>query len=203
LPPKDPGPSLGVSAMFEKLGDWEEHFKTNIQRSGRSNSTSRAILLPVVPDRIEWDAFVTTVQGEWENWRSQLSGYPASLLMLYCGLAFYEYDENRFWPQFAKVIGSEELPANQQSEINTVFATAARRFGLELKLRHLRQFCVVLLCCVDCRKQCVNARVNALIAAILEWRNKGDRASVIVGDILDRRIQFNCFMNPLRVIGRY
>ena len=55
--------------------------------------------------------------------------------MLYCGLAFYEYDENRFWPQFAKVVGSEELPANQQSEINTAFATAARRFGLELKLR--------------------------------------------------------------------
>jgi hypothetical protein len=121
--------------MFEKLGDWEERFRASIQHGGRSNSTSRAILLPVVPDRVEWDAFLTAIRREWEDWKSQLSGYPASLLMLYCGLAFYEYDENRFWPQFARVVGSEELPANQQTEINAAFAIAARQFCLELKLR--------------------------------------------------------------------
>jgi hypothetical protein len=55
--------------------------------------------------------------------------------LLYCGLAFYEYDENRFWPQFAKAVGSEELPANQQTEINTVFAAAVDKFLLELKRR--------------------------------------------------------------------
>jgi hypothetical protein len=135
LPPKDPKPSLGVSAMFEKLGDWEEHFTTKIQRRERSKLASHAPLLPTVPDRVTWDVFLVSVRGDWRIWKNQLSRHPSCLLMLYCGLAFYEYDENRFWPQFAKVVGSEELPANQQSEINTVFATAARQFGLELKLR--------------------------------------------------------------------
>ena len=121
--------------MFGTLADWETNFAAKIQGRERSKGASHAPLLPVVPDRIIWDAFLVSVCGEWRTWKSQLSRYPSCLLMLYCGLAFYEYDENRFWPQFAKVVGSEELPANQQSEINTVFATAARRFGLELKLR--------------------------------------------------------------------
>jgi hypothetical protein len=121
--------------MFGLLAEWETYFDAKIQRSERSNVPSHGPLLPAVPDRVTWDAFLVTVRGEWRSWKSQLSERPSCLLMLYCGSAFYEYDENRFWPQFAKVVGSEELPANQQSEINAVFATAARRFGLELKLR--------------------------------------------------------------------
>ena len=133
--PKDARPSLVASAMFESLTDWEADFVAKIQRGKRSNLASHAPLLPVVPDRVTWDAFQTTVRREWRTWKTQLSRHPSCLLMLYCGLAFYEYDENRFWPQFAKVIGSEELLPNQQGEINTPFATAARQFGLELKLR--------------------------------------------------------------------
>lgn len=121
--------------MFGTLADWETYFATKIQGRERSKGAPHAPLLPVVPDRIIWDAFLVSVCGEWRTWKSQLSDHPSCLLMLYCGLAFYEYDENRFWPQFAKVIGSEELPANQQSEINMAFATAAHRFGLELKPR--------------------------------------------------------------------
>jgi len=121
--------------MFGPLADWETYFAAKIQCDGRSKGASHAPLLLVVPDRIKWDTFLTSVRGEWRDWKNQLSGCPACLLMLYCGLAFYEYDENRFWPQFAKVVGSDELPANQQSEINTAFATAARQFRLELKLR--------------------------------------------------------------------
>jgi len=99
--------------MFEKLGDWEDHFAAKVERDSRSKGASHAPLLPVVPDRIIWDTFLTSVRGEWKDWKSDLSGCPACLLMLYCGLAFYEYDESRFWPQFAKVVGSDELPANQ------------------------------------------------------------------------------------------
>ena len=121
--------------MFGTLTDWETYFAAKIQGRERSKGASHAPLLPVVPDHIIWDAFLVSVCGEWRTWKSQLSDRPSCLLTLYCGLAFYEYDENRFWPQFAEVVGSEELPANQQSEINTVFATAARQFGLELKLR--------------------------------------------------------------------
>lgn len=121
--------------MFRRLADWEANFDARIQSRECSKGASHAPLLPIVPDRVTWDEFLASVRGEWRAWKSQLLRSPSCLLMLYCGLAFYEYDENRFWPQFAKVVGSEELPANQQSEINTVFATAARRFGLELKLR--------------------------------------------------------------------
>jgi hypothetical protein len=133
--PWNPKDTLGVLAMFGTLAGWEDYFATKIQGRERSKGDSHAPLLPVVPDRVIWDAFLVSVCGGWRDWKGQLSECPSCLLMLYCGLAFYEYDENRFWPQFAKVVGSEELPANQQSEINTVFATAARQFGLELKLR--------------------------------------------------------------------
>ena len=121
--------------MFGTLADWEEYFRAKIQRGSCSNSASHAVLLPVVPDRVTWDAFLKSVRDEWKNWKSRLSHRPSCLLMLYCGLAFYEYDENTFWPQFAKVVGSDELPANQQTEINAVFATAVHQFRLELKLR--------------------------------------------------------------------
>ncbi len=58
--------------------------------------------------------------------------------MLYCGLAFYEYDENTFWPQFAKIVGSQNLSPNQQTEINDAFGVAARQFQFELKRRDKR-----------------------------------------------------------------
>jgi hypothetical protein len=121
--------------MFVTLADWENYFAAKIQRCGRSNGASHATLLPFVPDRIMWDRFLASVRGEWKTWKSQLSDSPSCLLMLYCGLAFYEYDENTFWPQFAKVVGCEDLPANRQTEINGVFAKAVHQFQLELKTR--------------------------------------------------------------------
>ena len=126
---------LGALTMFRTVADWENYFAAQIGHDVRSQWSSHAPLLSVVPDRNAWDTFLICIRGEGKNWKSQLPRCPASLLMLYCGLAFYEYDENRFWPQFAKVVGSDELPANQQSEINSAFATAVRQFGMELKLR--------------------------------------------------------------------
>lgn len=48
------------------------------------------------------------------------------------GLAFYEYDEGRFWPQFAKAIGKDSIPPNQQGEINQAFSQAARHCGFRI-----------------------------------------------------------------------
>jgi hypothetical protein len=121
--------------MFGTLDDWDRHFAAKIQRDERSNGSSHAPLLPVVPDRIMWDAFLVSVRDGWKTWKVHLSAHPSCLLMLYCGLAFYEYDENTFWPQFAKAVGSDDLPANQQTEINGVFAAAVHHFRLELKRR--------------------------------------------------------------------
>lgn len=135
LTSEEPQGSVGVRTMFETLADWETYFDAKIQRGERSNGASHARLLPAVPDRITWDAFLASIRGEWRIWKGQLSERPSCLLVLYCGLAFYEYDENTFWPQFAKVVGSGELRANQQTEINLAFAAAIQGFGLELKRR--------------------------------------------------------------------
>jgi hypothetical protein len=121
--------------MFGTLADWDNYFATEIQRGRHSKASAYAALLHVVPDRITWDAFLTSVRVEWGTWKSSLSGRPSCLLMLYCGLAFYEYDENTFWPQFARVVGADDLPNSQQTEINGVFAKAVHRFQLKLKLR--------------------------------------------------------------------
>ena len=50
--------------------------------------------------------------------------------MLYCGLAFFEYDDGRFWPEFSRVVGTELLPA----DINEQFERCANHF--EIRLRH-------------------------------------------------------------------
>jgi hypothetical protein len=117
------------------LVDWEERFTRAIGQVECAGGRARAALLPVVPDRPTWEAFLACVAEEWKSWKNQLSECPSCLVMLYCGLAFYEYDENTFWPQFAKVVGSTRLPVNQQTDINGAFAIAADHFRLKVKRR--------------------------------------------------------------------
>lgn len=121
--------------MSESLADWENHFVAKIQRTRRSNRSSHAALLPAIPDRASWDRFLQLIRNEWQSWRLQLQQWPSCLVVLYCGLAFYEYDENTFWPQFAKLVGSDTFSPNRQTEINRAFGSAAGRLGLELKHR--------------------------------------------------------------------
>src|SRR5215470_760383 len=124
--------------MFGTLREWEHYFADAIQRGEPWKGTPAAPLLPVVPDRIGWDAFLACVRNGWTIWKNQLSEHQACLLMLYCGLAFYEYDENTFWPQFGKIVGSSILPPNQQTDINEAFGAAAKAFHLDVKRRDKR-----------------------------------------------------------------
>lgn len=121
--------------MFSTLREWDQYYADKVQRGEPSRRTPHALLLPVVPDRMGWDAFLACVRDEWTIWKNQLSTHQACLLMLYCGLAFYEYDENTFWPQFAKIVGSSSLPPNQQTDINEAFGAAAKVFHLDIKRR--------------------------------------------------------------------
>jgi hypothetical protein len=93
-------------------------------------------LLSVIPAREEWDKFLEAAKNEWEQWKSNLKQYSNCMVLLYNGLAFYEYGENRFWPQFAKAIGKESLPTNQINEINKCFAKAAESNGLKIQQRN-------------------------------------------------------------------
>ena len=105
--------------------------RKRIQQIDESTRQSAGALLSVIPKREEWNKFLNLVQ----SWYSEKDKYPCHLLILYDGLAFYEYDASSFWPQFAKAVGSEQLPANQQSEINKAFARAARTCGLPILQR--------------------------------------------------------------------
>lgn len=117
------------------LADWENGFAQAIERVGRSVGARRPHLLPVLPDRGRWGDFVASVNTEWKEWTTDLLRWPSCLVMLYCGLAFYEYDENTFWPQFAKLTGGSLFSVNRQTEINNAFAKAANHFCLKLKPR--------------------------------------------------------------------
>lgn len=117
------------------LKDWETIFATAIQKIPSSEINRAGALLPLVPEHAAWDKFISAAKAEWKNWKDSLWQHPACLLMLYGGLAFYEYDENTFWPLFADSVGSKPLPANEQQEINSGFARAAKYFHLGLKHR--------------------------------------------------------------------
>ncbi len=121
--------------MPATLAEWERSLADEIARLPSTEGAKRAALLPVVPDRATWDTFLVCVHDHWSEWKPALSLHPSCLVMLYCGLAFYEYDESSFWPQFARLVGSTVLPANQQSDINGAFADAVTHFGLKLILR--------------------------------------------------------------------
>ncbi len=117
--------------------EWEVKFREALQKVHNLNNKNQkaGILLSAIPNREKWDEFLDAVKMEWRTWRRDLCSHPHCLVVLYSGLAFYEYDENRFWPQFANVVGLEHLPSNQQIELNDAFAKAAENLGLKIRRR--------------------------------------------------------------------
>jgi hypothetical protein len=120
--------------MANTLADWEVIFREELQRVDAVERQKAGALLSVIPNHIEWDNFLVTVKSEWQTWCSDLGRYPNCLVVLYAGLAFYEYDENRLWPQFGRAVGSESLQGNrnQQHEINAAFFKASQSLGLRI-----------------------------------------------------------------------
>jgi hypothetical protein len=122
--------------MPTALSDWENELAKSIQKLEQSSRIKTAVLLPLVPSLPDWDEFKISIKADWLSWKRDLLRYRACLVMLYSGLAYHEYDENTFWPQFAEAVGSEPLPANRQQEINGAFAEAAKFFALPVKHRN-------------------------------------------------------------------
>src|SRR5690349_15316366 len=116
--------------MPTTLADWEKRFAPALARGDSAARGWGSALLRPIPERTTWEEFIACVGIEWKSWKSKLLDHPSCLVILYCGLAFYEYDEHTFWPQFAKVIGSDGLPVNQQTEINGAFGEAVAHFRL-------------------------------------------------------------------------
>ena len=74
------------------LQDWEDKFRETLQRIDESKRQKAGVLLPILPDHAKWDEFLALVKIEWQSWSSDLDLYPSCLIVLYDGLAFYEYD---------------------------------------------------------------------------------------------------------------
>ena len=125
--------------MAYQLADWEESFQEKLAAIDASKRDKPGALLPKIPDREKWDEFSFAVRSEWNIWKRDLDRYPACLIVLYGGLAFFEYDENTFWPHFASFVGSPSIPANQQAELNNSFLRASERHGLRAVSKTIRR----------------------------------------------------------------
>ncbi len=118
--------------MRYQLADCERSFEKKLEGLDAATRLKAGALLPLIPEREQWTVFLTTIQSEWTAWEHDLNRYPACLLILYGGLAFYEYDERVFWPHFAKAIGKCSVPPNRQTEINQAFSQTAQRLGFRM-----------------------------------------------------------------------
>lgn len=116
--------------MGYKLEEWEEFFGKNLKALDASKKRRAGAILPLVPDRDQWNDFLSVVRSDWGAWESALDQYPACLVVLYGGLAFFEYDENKFWSPFAAAVGKTRIPRNQQPELNHAFSRALEYFGV-------------------------------------------------------------------------
>lgn len=117
---------------MKSLDDWELKFKTELSNIKASDMNKAGSLLAIIPDRLDWHKFLSNIRAEWQNWWKDLISYPNCLIVLYEGLAFYEYETKTFWPQFANAIEIEPLQTNQQSKINLAFLRAAKTLGLKI-----------------------------------------------------------------------
>ena len=121
--------------MDGSLQSWDLLFQGNLKAIRDEERQKAGALLSIIPERDEWDKFLEAIKNEWETWKNDLTRYPNCLIALYDGLAFYEYGENRFWPQFAKAIGRESIPNNQRNDINNCFSKVAVNIGLIIQHR--------------------------------------------------------------------
>ncbi len=122
----------GEGTVVLKISDWEERFRKDIEKIDESQRQKAGAILPVIPNREDWNEFLGLMRT---FWRRAVGDFPCCLLILYDGLAFYEYDENTFWPQFAEAVGGERISTSLQSEINESFAKASRTCSLQILQR--------------------------------------------------------------------
>jgi hypothetical protein len=123
-----------------QIEEWEKRFEAQYQKIARSDREKPGALLPLIPCRGEWEEFLEYIRSEWRifNGYAVRQDQPHCLVILFGGIAFYEYDENRFWPQFAQAVGNQHLPTNQQHEISEDFVRAMRKLGLKIHQREHR-----------------------------------------------------------------
>ena len=113
------------------LNDWEDRFRGDIEKIDESKRQEAGALLPVIPNHEDWNEFLGLMKTFFER---TVGEFPCCLIILYGGLAFYEYAGHSFWPQFQKSLETT-LTSAKQGEINQAFARAANQYGLKVRQR--------------------------------------------------------------------
>jgi hypothetical protein len=84
---------------MKNLAQWDQEFASALQEKCPKTERNRAgVFLSVIPNRQIWNEFLTSAQSQVNFWTSRPDVFPNAVLLLYAGLAFYEYDDNVFWP---------------------------------------------------------------------------------------------------------
>ena len=113
------------------LNDWEDRFREDIEKIDASKRHMAGALLPAIPNHEDWNEFLGLMKTFFER---TVGEFPCCLIILYGGLAFYEYAGHSFWPQFQKSLETT-LTSAKQGEINQAFARAANQYGLKVRQR--------------------------------------------------------------------
>jgi hypothetical protein len=116
------------------LKEWEDHCREEIARIPADSRNRAGALLPCVPERAEWESLQQAVKESWRSFEDYLHLYPHTLLTLYAGLAFHEYEDNTFWPQFWRFVGVTPIQTKQNA-INESFDRAASFVGLPIQVQ--------------------------------------------------------------------
>ena len=83
---------------------WESRFAQQFQKI--EGKQKPGAILSLIPGRDEWQEFIESVRAQWRYYDSWIEEQHYSLVVLFGGTAFYEYQENRFWPYLAEQIGN-------------------------------------------------------------------------------------------------
>jgi len=115
------------------MDKWDVKFEDSLDRLQESDKHKAGILLPIVPKRADWEQFKNCCKDAWPVWRNKLADHKFCLIALFTGVAFFEYDDNTFWPHFNRAVGVQDIPANQQTKINEKFAKFICELNLEVR----------------------------------------------------------------------
>jgi hypothetical protein len=117
---------------MKSLALWDQEFASALQVKCPQSERHRAgVFLSVIPNRQIWNEFLASAQAQASFWASRPDVFPNAILLLYAGLAFYEYDNNEFWPAFSRCLHLQPLPGSQQSVWNRAFEKTALRGGFQ------------------------------------------------------------------------
>jgi len=120
--------------MPSPLDQFETTLEQKLSKIDEKSGCRAGVLLPHIPSRNEWDVFLVAARESWDLWRKKPEAYPACLVVLYGGLAFFEYEDASFWPQFSAAVGclDKTPPLSLYNKLNRVYCEAVTHWRLKL-----------------------------------------------------------------------